>query len=85
MPIGLFVAGANRHDSKLTRETLETIPKWIREKGKKLKQNICADAGFVGMEEVFEEYLYNAHIRPRGEEKKQLKKGTLKKARRWVI
>ncbi len=25
------------------------------------------------------------HVRPRGEEKKQLEKGTLKKARRWVV
>jgi len=25
------------------------------------------------------------HLRPRGEEKKQLEKGRLKKARRWVV
>ena len=48
---------------------------------------MCADAGYVGeeSEDAFDDFLYNAHIRPRGEEKKQLKKGTLKKARRWVI
>jgi len=66
---------------------LESIPEWIKEKGRKLKQNICADAGYVGeeSEDAFNDYLYNSHVRPRGEEKKQLKKGTIKKARRWVI
>jgi len=29
--------------------------------------------------------LYTIHVRPRGEEKKQLEKGLLKKARRWVV
>src|SRR3989344_5023205 len=40
---------------------------------------------YDGLKEIFEEFKYRTHIRPRGEEKKQLKKGTLKKARRWVI
>jgi transposase len=48
---------------------------------------MCADAGYIGeeSEDAFDDFLYTTHIRPRGEQKKQLKKGTLKKARRWVI
>lgn len=69
----------------MVRETIESIPAWIVKKGRKIGQNICADAGYVGLREIFEEFKYRTHIRPRGEEKKQLKKGTLKKARRWVI
>ena len=35
--------------------------------------------------EIGEEFGYTLHIRARGEEAKKLKKGLLKKARRWVV
>ena len=35
--------------------------------------------------EVIEEFGFIAHIRARGEEAKKLKKGLLKRARRWVV
>ena len=35
--------------------------------------------------EIGDEFGYTLHIRARGEEAKKLKKGLLKKARRWVV
>jgi transposase len=56
-------------------------------RARKFKQHLCLDAGYQGDEvkDACDEFLYTMHLRPRGEEKKQLEKGTLKKARRWVV
>jgi len=53
----------------------------------KEKQHLCLDAGYQGEEikELCDKFLYTMHLRSRGEEKKQLEKGILKKARRWVV
>jgi transposase len=37
------------------------------------------------VKDACDEFLYKMHLRPRGEEKKQLEEGILKKARRWVV
>lgn len=66
---------------------MESVP--LNRKGieKKFKQHLSLDAGYQGeeVEDACNEFSYIMHLRPRGEEKKQLKKGTLKKARRWVV
>jgi transposase len=66
---------------------LESIPFKRKRPTKKDKQHICLDKGYQGeeVEDACNEFLYTMHLRPRGEEKKQLKKGILKKARRWVV
>lgn len=48
-------------------------------------QNLCLDAAYVGKEEVIKGNGYTPHIRPRGEERKCLKKDPTFKARRWVV
>jgi len=69
LPLGIAVSGANTHDSKLLAETLDNIvifrplPPWLQ------KQNLCLDAGFVGMQGEVEKRGLIPHIRPRGEEK----------------
>jgi len=57
---------------------LESIP---FKQNRKEKRHICLDAGYQGDEvkDVCDEFLYKMHLRPRGEEKKQLEKGILKK------
>lgn len=48
---------------------------------------MCMDKGYDYDEvrELLREFGYTAHIRARGEEAKKLKKGAIKKARRWVV
>jgi len=85
IPIGIAIAGANRHDVKLARPTINSIPINVPKPTKKNKQHLCVDAGYAGVEELAAEFGYTLHLRPRGEEANRLKKGLLKKARRWVV
>ncbi|HIH29918.1 TPA: IS5 family transposase [Candidatus Micrarchaeota archaeon] len=86
IPLSIQVAGANRHDVKLSRPTVEGIQIKKPRATKKRKQNLCLDAGYVGDEvkELAKEFGFTLHVRPRGEEAKLIKK-TRFKARRWVV
>ena len=87
VPIGLAVAGANRHDSKMVEATLESIlvsrPKPTRRK----PQGMCLDKGYDSGEvrDLVKEFGYTAHIRARGEEAQAIKHEAGFKARRWVV
>jgi transposase len=72
---------------KLARPTVENIAIKRPRPTKKRKQNLCLDAGYVGDEvkDLAEEFKFTLHVRPRGEEKKLLKKKTRFKAKRWVV
>jgi len=87
IPLGLAVDGSNRHDIKLARPTVENISIKRPRPTKKRKQNLCLDAGYIGDEvkELAQEFGFTLHVRPRGEEKKLLKKKIRFKARRWVV
>ena len=87
IPIGFVVDGANRHDVKLARATLESIPIDCPEVKAYHKQHLCLDAGYVGDEvkDLAEEFSYTLHVRGRGEEAQDLKRKTGDKARRWVV
>ncbi len=87
IPLGLIVDGANRHDVKLARSTLENIQIKRPKTTKKRKQNLCLDAGYVGDEvkELAHEFGFTLHVRPRGEEAKLIKKNARFKARRWIV
>lgn len=86
IPIGLATEGANRHDVKLARPTVDNI-QIKRPNPTKKKQNLCLDAAYVGdeVQELAKEFGFTLHVRPRGEEAYELKKDTRKKARRWVV
>lgn len=86
IPLSVEADGANRHDVKLARPTIENI-QIKRPKVTKKKQNLCLDAGYVGDEilDLAEEFGFTLHVRPRGEEAQELKKNMQKKARRWVV
>jgi transposase len=81
IPLSCPVAGANKNDFKILRETLEPL-------GKKpdTERGMCLDKGY-DFEEVrllLKELKWTPHIRTRGEEKleKKEKHGT---AKRWVV
>jgi len=56
-------------------------------KPKNKKSRVCMDKGYDYDEvrEIINEFGFIAHIKSRGEEAEKLKKGLLKKARRWVV
>ncbi len=87
MPIGLAIDGANRHDMKMVRATIESLvaerPKVTEEE----PQGMCLDKGYDydAVREILEEFGFTAHIKARGEEAKELKAEAGKRARRWVV
>ena len=89
IPVGLAVDGANRHDMKLTRETLESIPEDAErpEPTKRKKQGLCLDKGYDYDEvrDLSVEFRFTAHMRTRGEEAQAIKREAGFKARRWVV
>ena len=87
IPLALAVDGANRHDVKLARDTVEEIEVKRPRPTKKKKQNLCLDAAYVGdeIQELADEFGFTLHVRPRGEEAQEIKRSARKKARRWVV
>jgi len=86
IPLSVVVDGANRHDKKLVKDTLDSII-LERPDPKEVKQNICMDKGYdyPDIREMVKDYGYTAHIRKRGEEIDEKKKIPGYRARRWVV
>lgn len=87
VPIGAVIEGAQRHDMKLVRSTIESI---IVERPKPTEehpQGMCLDKGYDYGEvyAILQEFGFTAHVRPRDEEAKALKREAGFKARRWVV
>ena len=87
VPIGLAVEGANRHDMKLVRETVENIVVARPEPTPQHPQGMCLDKGYdyQQVRDILEEFGFTAHIRSRGQEAQEIKNEAGKKARRWVV
>ncbi len=87
MPLGLAVAGANRHDMKLTRATIESLVVERPQPTPKAPQGMCLDKAydFQEVRDLLNEFGFTAHIRSRGEEAQALKRDAQHKARRWVV
>lgn len=81
------MAGANRNDFKLTRETIESIQPERPAPTSKSPQGMCMDKDYDRREvrELLEEFGFTAHIRARGEEAQEIKRKAGAKARRWVV
>jgi transposase len=87
VPIGLAVEGANRHDCKLVRETIESIPVKRPAPTPAMPQGMCLDKG-DDADEVrawLAEFGFTAHIRARGEEATARQQDAGVRARRWVV
>jgi len=96
IPIGITIDGANRHDMKMTRATLQSIVihrPLPSSSSIKLQQHICLDKGYDYPEvyELLEEYGYTIHVCKRGEDynngnkKKRRRMIPKYRARRWVV
>src|SRR5499426_2096486 len=70
VPIGLAVAGANRNDFKLVRETIESIAVERPDPTRDTPQGMCLDTGYDYDEvrDLLDEFGCTAHILARGEE-----------------
>ena len=86
-PIGLAGGGANRHDFKMARETIDSLPVARPEPTADTPQGMCRDHGDADDEgrALWAECGCTAHIRARGEEAQALTPEAGYKARRWVV
>lgn len=87
VPVAVAIEGANRHDMKLARATLEALAAnkpWPRADA---PQGLCLDKGydFDEARELLAEFGFTAPIRSRGEEARDLTQAPGAKARRWVV
>ena len=87
IPVGLALAGANRHDMKLVRATLESPPAPRPAPSPAHPHGMCLDKGydFAEVRRTLDEFGFTAHIRSRGEEAQAIKREAGFKARRWVV
>jgi len=87
VPIGLTIEGAQRHDMKLVRSTIESIVVERPEPTKVHPLGMCLDKGYDYDEvrSILSEFGFTAHIRARGEEEQTIKREAGFKARRWVV
>jgi putative transposase len=87
VPLAIVVAGANRNDFKLARETIESIVIARPKVTGAAPQGLCLDKGYDYSEvrDLADEFRFTAHIRCRGEEARVIKKKARFKARRWVV
>jgi transposase len=86
VPIGIVVAGANRVDFKMARETILSIPIDRPRATRSTPQGMCLDKGydFDEIRSLLHEFRFTPHIRARGEEAKAITSPGMK-ARRWVV
>lgn len=87
VPVGLVVAGANRPDLKLVKETIKSIVVKRPRPTKKRPQGMCLDKGYdyAEVRDTLREFSFTAHIRARGEEAQALKRHAGARARRWAV
>jgi transposase len=87
VPLAVVIDGANRHDMKLVRSTLENIMAKRPLPTADSPQGLCLDKGYDYDEvrAIVQEFGFTAHLRTRGEEAKAIKEEDGFKARRWVV
>ena len=87
VPIGVAIDGANRHDMKLVRETIESIVVERPEPTEERPQGMCLDKGYDDEEvrATVREVGLTAHMRSRGEEARDIAHEAGKRARRWAV
>lgn len=87
VPVGLAIEGANRHDMKLVRATLNSLVVARPQPTEQQPQGMCLDKGYDYDEvrAILTEFGFTAHIRSRSDEAKAVAREAGKKARRWVV
>ena len=68
VPIGLTVAGANRHDMKLVKQTVQSLVVQRPRPTKNHPQGMCLDKGYdyAEVRDTLREFGFTAHIRNAG-------------------
>jgi len=82
LPLPVVLSGANTHDIKLLEATLDGIVVLRPEPTDQQTQNLCLNAGYTGSAPSVEVRNYIPHIRPRGEEYKEIQRNPSFKAHR---
>lgn len=87
VPLGLAVEGANRHDMKLVRATLESLVVKCPEPSADAPLGMCLDKGYdyADVRAILTEFGFTAHIQSRADEARELAAEAGKRARRWVV
>ena len=85
LPLSVVLSGANTHAIRLLEEMLDNIIIFRPAVSEDYPQNLCLDVGYTGSTQTVEKRQYTAHIRPRGEEHKEIERNPNFKARRWVV
>ena len=87
IPLGLAVDGANRHDMKLVRATVDSVAVPRPAPTPECPPGLCLDKGydFAEVRRTRDDFGCTAHIRSRGEEAQAIKREAGFKARRWVV
>lgn len=87
IPLGLAIAGANRHDMKLAKPTLASMIIKRPKITKNASQHFCCDKGYdyPEIEELLTQWGYTAHICKRGEDGEQRQQIPGYRSRRWVV
>jgi transposase len=85
VPLGIAIAGANAHDAKLLRATLQSIPLPRPKSTGRCRQHLCLDKGYCGRptETLARRFGYIPHVPRKGEI--QPKRHAGQRARRWVV
>ena len=86
-PLGIAIAGANVHDTKLLAKTLDAIVVERPAPTAEAPQHLCLDKGYDNPtgHQAAAEYHYMPHIRRIGEEKFDEPRRKRYPARRWVV
>jgi putative transposase len=86
-PLGIVVAGANVHDTKLLSATLAAVIVQRPTPSDKTPQHLCLDKAYDNPtgEQAVAEHGYIGHIRRIGEEKLCPNRQKRYPARRWVV
>lgn len=87
MPLGVEVSGANTHDIKLLRATLDNSPIQRPKPTRRKRQHLCLDKGYDSdnARRFLRRRKYTPHIKRRREEAHDLKTKRGYRARRWVV
>lgn len=89
VPVAVAVAGADRRDLKMARETVEGIAaEELRpEPSPRSPQGLCLDKDYDYREvyDLCDEFAFTAHTRKRGVDYQTVKRAARKTARRWVV
>lgn len=86
-PLGIVLAGANVHDTKLLQQTIESIVVKRPEPTPQTPQHLCLDKGYDNPtgRAAATSHGHTPHIRRIGEEKLDEKGRKRHPARRWVV